>query len=100
MCQTSFLAWNTATAWLTPEPVPYAERESGERIELDVEQMLITLLSELPLKQAVSLASKLSGMKKNTLYKLDSQVIFVETQLKYVNISYVKNTLAKKEPVF
>ena len=37
--------------------------------------------------------------QKNTIYKLDSQAIFVETQLKYSNISYVKNTLVKKEPV-
>jgi 16S rRNA (cytidine1402-2'-O)-methyltransferase len=43
--------------------------ESGERIEIGVEQILATLLAELPLKQAVSLTSKLSGMKKNILYK-------------------------------
>jgi 16S rRNA (cytidine1402-2'-O)-methyltransferase len=43
--------------------------ETGERIEIGVEQMLATLLAELPLKQAVSLTSKLSGVKKNNLYK-------------------------------
>jgi 16S rRNA (cytidine1402-2'-O)-methyltransferase len=46
-----------------------AAGETGERIEVDIEHMLITLLAELPLKQAVSLASKLSGVKKNMLYK-------------------------------
>ena len=38
--------------------------------------------------------------QKNTIYKLDSQVIFVETQLKYSNILSIKNTLVKKEPPF
>jgi 16S rRNA (cytidine1402-2'-O)-methyltransferase len=46
-----------------------ATGEVGERVEIRVEQMLITLLAELPLKQAVSLASKLTGIKKNILYK-------------------------------
>ncbi|MEW8508681.1 MAG: 16S rRNA (cytidine(1402)-2'-O)-methyltransferase [Candidatus Thiodiazotropha sp.] len=46
-----------------------SNEESGERVEVDVEQMLVTLLVELPLKQAVSLASKISGHKKNILYK-------------------------------
>ncbi|MCG7896915.1 MAG: 16S rRNA (cytidine(1402)-2'-O)-methyltransferase [Candidatus Thiodiazotropha lotti] len=41
---------------------------SQTRVEVDVEQMLITLLAELPLKQAVSLASKVTGIKKNKLY--------------------------------
>ncbi|MEL0584251.1 MAG: 16S rRNA (cytidine(1402)-2'-O)-methyltransferase [Candidatus Thiodiazotropha sp. (ex. Lucinoma kazani)] len=43
--------------------------QSEQRVEVDVEQMLITLLAELPLKQAVALASKITGMKKNNLYK-------------------------------
>ncbi|MEW8189701.1 MAG: 16S rRNA (cytidine(1402)-2'-O)-methyltransferase [Candidatus Thiodiazotropha endolucinida] len=46
-----------------------ATGEAGERIEVDIEQMLITLMEELPLKQAVSLASRVSGIKKNILYK-------------------------------
>ncbi|RLW71324.1 MAG: 16S rRNA (cytidine(1402)-2'-O)-methyltransferase [gamma proteobacterium symbiont of Stewartia floridana] len=41
---------------------------SQSRVEVDVEQMLITLLAELPLKQAVSLASSITGIKKNKLY--------------------------------
>jgi 16S rRNA (cytidine1402-2'-O)-methyltransferase len=41
---------------------------SQSRIEVDVERVLITLLQELPLKQAVSLASKITGLKKNKLY--------------------------------
>jgi 16S rRNA (cytidine1402-2'-O)-methyltransferase len=46
-----------------------ADNQPGERFEVDVEHMLITLLAELPLKQAVALASRISGMKKNILYK-------------------------------
>ncbi|MCG8103429.1 MAG: 16S rRNA (cytidine(1402)-2'-O)-methyltransferase [Candidatus Thiodiazotropha endolucinida] len=46
-----------------------ATGEAGERVEVDIEQMLITLMAELPLKQAVSLASRVSGIKKNILYK-------------------------------
>ncbi|MBT3025062.1 MAG: 16S rRNA (cytidine(1402)-2'-O)-methyltransferase [Candidatus Thiodiazotropha sp. (ex Lucina aurantia)] len=46
-----------------------ATGDAGERIEVDIEQMLITLMAELPLKQAVSLASRVSGIKKNMLYK-------------------------------
>ncbi|MEW8584697.1 MAG: rRNA (cytidine-2'-O-)-methyltransferase, partial [Candidatus Thiodiazotropha sp.] len=45
------------------------EKKSQERVVVDVEQILITLLAELPLKQAVSLASRISGQKKNILYK-------------------------------
>ncbi|ODC01760.1 16S rRNA (cytidine(1402)-2'-O)-methyltransferase [Candidatus Thiodiazotropha endoloripes] len=41
---------------------------SQSRVEVDVEQMLVTLLAELPLKQAVSLASSITGIKKNKLY--------------------------------
>ncbi len=37
-------------------------------VEVDVEQMLAILLAELPLKQAVSLASSITGIKKNKLY--------------------------------
>ncbi|MEW8084403.1 MAG: 16S rRNA (cytidine(1402)-2'-O)-methyltransferase [Candidatus Thiodiazotropha endolucinida] len=46
-----------------------ATGDAGERIEVDIEQMLIILMAELPLKQAVSLASRVSGIKKNILYK-------------------------------
>ncbi|MEJ2609209.1 MAG: 16S rRNA (cytidine(1402)-2'-O)-methyltransferase [Candidatus Thiodiazotropha sp.] len=45
-----------------------AKKESRQLIELDVEVMLAILLEELPLKQAVSLAAKLTGQKKNRLY--------------------------------
>jgi Predicted methyltransferases len=40
-----------------------------ERLEPDVETMLRVLLDELPLKQAAAIAAKLSGEKKNKLYK-------------------------------
>jgi 16S rRNA (cytidine1402-2'-O)-methyltransferase len=43
--------------------------EAGEGIEINIEHMLTTLLAELPLKQAVSIASKVLGVKKNILYK-------------------------------
>ncbi len=52
-----------------------ADERSGERIEIDIEQMLITLLAELPLKQAVSIASRISGVKKNTLYKQALEIV-------------------------
>jgi len=35
----------------------------------ETEHTLTVLLEELPLKQAVSLAAKISGLNKNTLYQ-------------------------------
>ena len=44
-----------------------AERTGEDSIETD--QMLTILLAELPVKQAAAIAAKLSGEKKNKLYK-------------------------------
>ena len=45
-----------------------AKAQSRQLVELDVEHILVTLLAELPLKQAVSLTAKITGHKKNKLY--------------------------------
>lgn len=45
---------------------PVADREAAER---DARRLLAILLEELPLKQAVALAAKISGGKKNQLYQ-------------------------------
>ncbi|MET0090865.1 MAG: 16S rRNA (cytidine(1402)-2'-O)-methyltransferase [Candidatus Thiodiazotropha sp.] len=41
----------------------------SDQVSLSVESLLQTLLGELPLKQAVSLAAKITGRKKNALYE-------------------------------
>ncbi|MCG7952060.1 MAG: 16S rRNA (cytidine(1402)-2'-O)-methyltransferase [Candidatus Thiodiazotropha endolucinida] len=56
-----------------------ATGEAGERIEVDIEQMLITLMAELPLKQAVSLASRVSGIKK--IYYINKHLRFQAANL-------------------
>ena len=38
--------------------------------DLDVEKLLAVLIEELPLKQASALAARISGLKKNQLYKM------------------------------
>lgn len=45
-----------------------AEISDDETIKINARQILQTLLSELPVNQAVKLASKISGEKKNLLY--------------------------------
>ena len=45
---------------------PMADRDAAER---DAQRLLKILLEELPLKQAVALAAKISGGKKNRLYQ-------------------------------
>lgn len=47
-----------------------AEEHHVERAEVVPETVLAQLMEELPLKQAVSLASKITGERKNTLYDL------------------------------
>ncbi len=42
--------------------------EAAQRVTLEIERLLRVLLQELPLKQAVSLASELTGGKKNQIY--------------------------------
>jgi len=51
--------------------LPAREEES----ETDYRQILSTLLAELPLKQAVQIACKLTGGNKNELYKLALEMI-------------------------
>jgi len=46
------------------EPAP-----ETEHTELNIEKILQTLLAELPLKQAVKLATTMSGLKKNDIYQ-------------------------------
>lgn len=46
-----------------------ASKKSISSAAVDGEQVLKTLMAELPLKQAASLAAKITGAKKNELYK-------------------------------
>ena len=41
-----------------------------QEIDADTEHLLRTLLAELPVKQAASLAARITGQKKNRLYEL------------------------------
>lgn len=43
---------------------------SADTVQLEVPQILATLLAELPLKQAVALATRLTGHNRNALYTL------------------------------
>lgn len=45
-----------------------APAESTEGLPVEAEQTLVVLLEELPLKQAVALAARLSGVARNALY--------------------------------
>ena len=57
---------------LPREPPHYLPVEAGPAI--DPRKVLETLLAELPLKQAVALAVKLTGGKRNELYDLALQM--------------------------
>lgn len=69
-------ALSAAGEWLNADP----NRQRGEFVLLvagakpaeknDVERVLRVLLAELPLKQAVSLAAKITGEKRNAIYQL------------------------------
>jgi len=45
-------------------------QESGNEAELEAKRILTILLEDLPVKQAAALAAKLTGEKKNSLYKM------------------------------
>lgn len=45
-------------------------READAEVNVSAQAVLVTLLEELPLKQAVALASKITGERKNELYDL------------------------------
>jgi 16S rRNA (cytidine1402-2'-O)-methyltransferase len=65
--------------WVTEDPnqqkgefvvmVHGAEAESGHELDESARHTIATLLEELSLKQAVSLAVKLTGLKKNAVYQ-------------------------------
>tara|TARA_R100001143_G_scaffold63040_1_gene68238 strand:+ start:3695 stop:4684 length:990 start_codon:yes stop_codon:yes gene_type:complete len=46
------------------------QRQQAEEISVNAGHVLDTLLEELPLKQASSLAARITGLKKNQLYQL------------------------------
>ncbi|WP_075187292.1 16S rRNA (cytidine(1402)-2'-O)-methyltransferase [Teredinibacter haidensis] len=46
-----------------------APEKEGDTLSDDVEKMMAVLMDELPLKQAAAIGAKLSGEKKNRLYK-------------------------------
>jgi 16S rRNA (cytidine1402-2'-O)-methyltransferase len=46
-----------------------AERPTGDRLDPETQRLLRILSEELPLKQAAALAAKITGEKKNRLYK-------------------------------
>ncbi len=50
-------------------------RDFDEGIDSEVQRILMLLLGELPTKQAVTLAVKITGLKKNTLYKEALQIV-------------------------
>ena len=45
-------------------------QESGNEAELEAKRILTILLEDLPVKQAAAMAAKLTGEKKNYLYKM------------------------------
>lgn len=68
------------TAWMQADPnqqrgefvvlvAGAPEVADGASTELDVDQLLLALLEELPVKRAAAVAARVSGLKKNDLYK-------------------------------
>jgi len=47
----------------------FEEEEQSEEISISTETLLKTLIDELPVKQAATLAAKMTGQKKNHLYR-------------------------------
>ncbi|MCF6235798.1 MAG: 16S rRNA (cytidine(1402)-2'-O)-methyltransferase [Gammaproteobacteria bacterium] len=50
-------------------------RDSDEGIDSETQRILTLLLEELPTRQAAALAAKITGLKKNTLYKEALQIV-------------------------
>jgi 16S rRNA (cytidine1402-2'-O)-methyltransferase len=48
----------------------HEEETDSEAINSSSEELLVILLDELPVKQAAAIASKITGRKKNELYRL------------------------------
>ena len=48
----------------------HKEETDSEAINSSSEELLTILLDELPVKQAAAIASKITGRKKNELYRL------------------------------
>lgn len=46
-----------------------APAQPGDQVQLDAQQVLEILLEQLPVKQAVALAARITGQPKNALYK-------------------------------
>ncbi|HEY7774239.1 MAG TPA: 16S rRNA (cytidine(1402)-2'-O)-methyltransferase [Marinagarivorans sp.] len=46
------------------------EQQEARAVSADVEQMLMLLCEELPLKKAAAITAKITGLKKNVLYQL------------------------------
>ncbi|MET0084496.1 MAG: 16S rRNA (cytidine(1402)-2'-O)-methyltransferase [Sedimenticola sp.] len=46
-----------------------AEKRAGDTLDSETERLLRILMEEMPLKQAAAVAAKISGEKKNRLYK-------------------------------
>ena len=47
----------------------YEKEEDSDENYASMEQLLTVLIEELPIKQAANLAAKITGQKKNALYR-------------------------------
>ncbi|MDL2283899.1 16S rRNA (cytidine(1402)-2'-O)-methyltransferase [Oxalobacter sp. OttesenSCG-928-P03] len=72
-----------ATHWLEADPhhtrgefvlLVEGQKEGGDRDEAEAERILSVLLTECPVSQAATLASRITGIKKNRLYERALQI--------------------------